>query len=161
MKSYSKTRKPANQLKVEDFSAFPVWEYAIDEEGVDGQDESWVRPVLSKFVPKESYSQLVFSRFRTNSGRDAHGYLVVTPTTSSLTNLSHSGGAIVTPKGQAFVAYFEGRMSESMKNDSVQRISRALNVSVAEIFPLHYELLVSIEGESKPRNGVFTYSPKA
>lgn len=40
-----KTRKPVDQLLPEDLDAFPVWEFATDEEGVPERDETWVRPV--------------------------------------------------------------------------------------------------------------------
>src|SRR3954462_3252023 len=40
------TRKPVDELTAADLEAFPVWEYADDEEGDDeDQDETWVRPV--------------------------------------------------------------------------------------------------------------------
>jgi hypothetical protein len=37
--------KPVNSLTPEDFAMFPVWEYDLDAEGTEGQDETWVRPV--------------------------------------------------------------------------------------------------------------------
>jgi hypothetical protein len=51
-----KTRKPVNELTVEDLLAFPIWEFAADEEGAEGQDETWVRPVRHSQVPREAYS---------------------------------------------------------------------------------------------------------
>lgn len=54
-----KTRKPVNKLTPEDLVTFPIWEFASDEEGVEGQDETWVRPVRRSQVPLEAYSQLV------------------------------------------------------------------------------------------------------
>lgn len=36
------SRSIASQL--DDFLIFPVWEYALDEEGEDSRDETWVRP---------------------------------------------------------------------------------------------------------------------
>ncbi len=41
------TRKPVYRLTPHDLAAFPVWEYADDEEGLPGRDETWMRPVLS------------------------------------------------------------------------------------------------------------------
>jgi hypothetical protein len=37
--------KSVISLTPKDFSEFPVWEYDLDAEGTDGQDETWVRPV--------------------------------------------------------------------------------------------------------------------
>jgi hypothetical protein len=39
-----KIRKPACELTLDDIRRYPVWEYALDEEGEDGQDETTVRP---------------------------------------------------------------------------------------------------------------------
>ena len=42
-----KIRKPVYQLTLADLSASPIWEFALDEEGVLGQDETTVRPYRS------------------------------------------------------------------------------------------------------------------
>ena len=39
-----KIRKPIYELTLDDIREFPVWEYALDEEAEDGQDETTVRP---------------------------------------------------------------------------------------------------------------------
>lgn len=39
------TLKPAHLLTPEDFESYPVWEYDLEHEGDDEQDETWVRPV--------------------------------------------------------------------------------------------------------------------
>jgi hypothetical protein len=39
-----KIRKQVYELKLDDVRRFPVWEFALDEEGEEGQDEATVRP---------------------------------------------------------------------------------------------------------------------
>jgi hypothetical protein len=39
-----KIRKPVNELTLDDIRKFSVWEYALDEETENGQDETTVRP---------------------------------------------------------------------------------------------------------------------
>jgi hypothetical protein len=39
-------RKQVDELKAADFEAAACWEYAVDEEGNEEQDESTVRPLL-------------------------------------------------------------------------------------------------------------------
>jgi hypothetical protein len=39
-----KIRKQVYELTLEDMRKFPVWEFALDEEGEEGQDEATVRP---------------------------------------------------------------------------------------------------------------------
>jgi hypothetical protein len=45
-----KTRKPVDELLAEDLDAFPVWEFATDDEGAPERDETWVRPVRAAHV---------------------------------------------------------------------------------------------------------------
>jgi len=45
VKSDLNTRKPVVEIALQDLMQFPVWEFAIDEEGIEGQDETWIRPV--------------------------------------------------------------------------------------------------------------------
>lgn len=71
-----RTRKPVNQLALDDFEAFPVWEYAIDEEGVSGRDETWVRPVDASAVPKRSYV-IAAADFTAPCGRQFCGSVTV------------------------------------------------------------------------------------
>jgi len=36
--------KPVDELTIEDLQESPIWEWAIDEEETEEQDETWVRP---------------------------------------------------------------------------------------------------------------------
>jgi hypothetical protein len=52
-------RKPFRKIAQTDFSIFPVWEWALDEEGFDG--EAFVRPTAHKTVPKAAFAQYIVS----------------------------------------------------------------------------------------------------
>lgn len=39
--------KPCDTVTAEEFARYPVWVWALDEEGVEGQDETWVKPLIS------------------------------------------------------------------------------------------------------------------
>lgn len=41
-------RKQIYEITLEDLLQFPVWEFALDEEADEGQDESTVRPYKAK-----------------------------------------------------------------------------------------------------------------
>ena len=43
-----RVRKPVDKLTPADLEQFPFWEFALDEEGIAGQDETTVRPVLGR-----------------------------------------------------------------------------------------------------------------
>lgn len=38
--------KSLSDITLEDALQYPIWEWALDEEGVDGQDETWQRPII-------------------------------------------------------------------------------------------------------------------
>lgn len=52
-----KTRKQLFDLTLQDIMQYPCWEYALDEEDIEGQDEQTVRPYLSSppFDPNNAY----------------------------------------------------------------------------------------------------------
>lgn len=131
-------RKPIGQLTLHDLDAFPVWEFAIDEEGVDGQAETWVRPVVANTVPKGLYSLSVACDFRTASGKCFGGFVDVT--TARGVEL---GGAVMLVEGdRAFlpdVEYWD-------PSDDRKAVASALDLPEAEVFPLALTLRVSAAG---------------
>ena len=76
MQTDLKTRKPVQLLGSADFAAFPIWEYADDEEGAKGRDETWVRPVDSATIPRHSYTHAA-ADFTTASGQQLSGCVTV------------------------------------------------------------------------------------
>ena len=63
-----RTRRPVDQLTVKDLEAFPVWEYALDEEGTEGMDETWVRPIDTQVVPADSFCLMVAAVIKLANG---------------------------------------------------------------------------------------------
>lgn len=39
--------KPMDDVTLEDMLQYPIWVFALDEEGDEGQDETWLKPVLN------------------------------------------------------------------------------------------------------------------
>src|SRR3954465_5510483 len=72
------TRKPIDQITVTDLVDFPIWEFCLDEEGIDGMDETGVRPLPAAAAPKEAYSLSVAAEFQTASGLRVDGFIGVT-----------------------------------------------------------------------------------
>ena len=48
------TRKQVYLLSAEDFKSYPIWEFCLDEEGMEGQDEATVKPSEDLEVPGAS-----------------------------------------------------------------------------------------------------------
>ena len=149
-----KTRKPVNELTVEDFLAFPVWEFATDEEGVEGQDETWVRPVRRSQVPLEAYSQLVAADFTTARGLKLQGFMTV----STAEGIEVTAGAVVS--GGAYHV-LPGMSEERAQKEGLswavqsrKKVIEAFGGSAASVFPMAYRLRIAIRGEKTARAGV-------
>ncbi|HZH61138.1 MAG TPA: hypothetical protein VEY70_16560 [Metabacillus sp.] len=58
--------KPVDELTLEDFNESPIWEWAIDKEENEGQDETWVRPSETKNFTEELNGSIVSGELSTN-----------------------------------------------------------------------------------------------
>jgi len=147
------TRKPVDDLTVEDFLAYPIWEFALDEEGIEGRDETWVRPVDSKQVPKGEYSQLVGSEFVTAGGENLHGFMVV----STCDGVEVQAGSLV---GDGYYLPLPQMSEENARKDAPwevrarHELEKALGGRGLRVFPLSYTLRAAIQGETVARSGV-------
>jgi hypothetical protein len=66
-----------HELSVPDFEAFPCWEYASDEEGREGQDESTVRPMTLAQLARATQQVLVSAAFFFPNGRTRLGMVTL------------------------------------------------------------------------------------
>ena len=142
-----RTRKPVDQLKPEDLEAFPIWEFAIDEEESEEQDETWVRPVPGNVVAPDLYSLTVAADFRTASGEAISGAVDVTTAEEFEFGhgvLLHEGKYIFVPSAE-----FTGAKTER------KAVALALGMSVKQVFPLKFTLRALVEGETIFRHGEF------
>ena len=65
----AKIRKPVEKLTLDDFAAFPVWEFALDEESEPDQDETTVRPVpVSVPLDPSDSTYLIAAHFQLADG---------------------------------------------------------------------------------------------
>jgi len=79
-------RKQVYELTVQDFDQHPVWIFALDEEGEEGQDEATVRPrPATRPVDPTEGMMVVKARFTLADGTSMTGY--ITPPTPGLTGL--------------------------------------------------------------------------
>jgi hypothetical protein len=95
-----KVRKQVYELKPADLAQYPAWEFALDEEGEENQDEGTVRPAaVSGALNASDGMFIVGARFRLADGTTMSGYL--TPGVSGEYGLDTVQPAIVTEQGQA------------------------------------------------------------
>ena len=149
MKPYLRTRKPVDQLRLSDITKFPVWEFATDNEGSPGRDETWVRPVDTKVVPADAFSLSVAAKFMTASGREFSG--IVGVTTFGGVEITH--GAVITEQYYVFIPWpgYDGARR------SCQVAAHKLGIPESMLFPLQYELLVPVEGIKHIVRGQYAY----
>jgi len=149
MKPTRKTRKPIDKLSLADISAFPIWEFAADEEGVAGQDETWVRPLVAQEIPLDAYSLSVAAVFEAPTGATFRGVVGI----NTFAGYEAVHAAVVTDNDYVFIPWpgYDGAPK------SVRVAAKQLGLKESELFPLKYRLTVKVQGEAEPRTGVYSY----
>jgi hypothetical protein len=144
------TRRPIDQITVADLVDFPIWEFCLDEEGVEGMDETWVRPLAAAAVPNGAYSLSVAAEFETASGLRVNGLVGVTTAGEveiSQAVLLFGGKYLFVPDKQ------DMRIDALREDDEKLRAAVADALRTSPVFPLRYRLSVLIEGEASHREG--------
>ena len=139
MKVTLSTRKPVTKITATDLRAFPIWEFATDEEAHPDQDETWVRPVQARSVSAGAYSQIVAASFVAQASSPILvGFMVVTTAEQPP---KFSPGVVLFRRGYYFIP----------PSQAPERAAFAELLGIA--FPLSYRLLVPLAGEAQLREG--------
>ncbi|MBI5543941.1 MAG: hypothetical protein HY901_08650 [Deltaproteobacteria bacterium] len=136
-----KVRKQVYDLTPADLERFAVWEYALDEEGVEGQDEATVRPV-SVTDPRKLKGRMVMvrARFELADGSRMVGYL--SPPLGAERDLGTTQPAIVGSFGQ--VTFWMGIIRP--KPSDLAKTYKHLGKSPSQVFPLTFESDIDLPG---------------
>ncbi len=131
-------RRQIYELTLEDLDTCPIWEFASDEEEVEGQDEATVRPRhdLKEYDP--SCSNIVKTQFISRSEAVYYGYC--TPDTEGA--ITHMHPVIITPRGQ--VGFYFGALKPSP--DELMADYERLGTSRENLFPIRFCSLVPAPG---------------
>ncbi len=132
-------RRQDYRLTQVDLTQYPAWEYALDEEGLEGQDERTVRPYHASppLDLKKAYF-IVRARFHLADGTQMVGYI-------KPIKLSGSGfmdpvipvdmnPVIVTEQGQ--VTFWYGALKPEIEH--ISQNYRLLNKKPSEVFPIGF-----------------------
>jgi hypothetical protein len=147
MNSTLATRKPIEDITIEDLKHFPIWEFALDESNED-QDETFIRPIDSKVVPLNNYSMSVHTYFTTASGMEIQGLIEVS--TDDGIELGH--GVLLFDNNYIFVPYNNFDDCE----DEYKEIANILGLNYEDTFPLSFKLSIPIEGNAELIEGKFS-----
>jgi hypothetical protein len=138
--STPRIRKQVSDLTEADFALSSTWEFALDEEGEEGQDEATVRPyAISGELDPKAGMFVVRARFALADGVVMRGYL--TPPVQGDCGLSTLQPIIVTPAGQ--VAFWCGMIVPTPEQiaESYLRLGQSC---VSKVFPIRFESAVPL-----------------
>jgi hypothetical protein len=132
-------RKQVTALIPDDLERFPIWEFALDEEGEEGQDEETLRPRpdLSRADPDEGLF-VVRAELVAADGTRFAGF--VSPQHAS--HVGYVQPTIVTDRGQ--VRFWFGLVAP--RRSVVEAAYNTLGKTAAELFPVRYRALVDHGG---------------
>jgi hypothetical protein len=138
-------RKQVSELTSSDLERYPVWEFALDEEGEEGQDEETVkpRPDLREVDPGAG-TFVVKTRFHAREGTPFRGYLTVSGRRKH--DLGDAQPVIVDGPKQILFWFGIVEPTRSQVDESYTLIGK----SAEELFPLSFEPEVPIRGARLP-----------
>jgi hypothetical protein len=143
------TRKPIDAITSEDLQTFPIWEFAIDEEGQEDQDETWIRPLACASVPLNESAITVATSFTTASGLQIWGATFV----STYAGIEIDGFALLLQNRYITIPPSSQNIHKKVLEDFIA----ALKLTSAEIFPMKYVLAVPIENQTTSIQGLLSY----
>jgi hypothetical protein len=131
----ARIRKPVNELTREDFARYPIWKYATSEEGLEGQDETTVRPYRLRrdYLDAGTEVHLVRANFRLNSGRRLMGFVDVHRGSGG--SIEESQPVITADRGQVVFWYGALKPRKRELADAYERLGVA---SASQVFPLKF-----------------------
>jgi hypothetical protein len=136
-----RVRKQVYELVPADLAEHPIWEFALDEEDVEDQDEATVRPWEGgePLDPAEGMF-VVRASMTLADGTRLLGFL--TPSVRADDSIATIQPSIVTDHGQVDF-WFGAFAPPAARIDGAYAI---LGRDAAAVFPLHYESDVALEG---------------
>jgi hypothetical protein len=134
-------RKQVYELTLRDLEQFPVWEFALDEEGQPGQDEATVkpRPDLASGADLDDGLLVVRAEFTAADGSTFAGF--VTPDPDD--DLSARQPSVVTKNGH--VQFWFGIVEP--EPPELEKRYAALGEAGDDLFPLSYRTSVPVAGK--------------
>jgi hypothetical protein len=129
-----KMRKSVSDLSASDLAVHPVWEFALDEEGEDGQDETTVRPLepCDELDPSTGMF-VVRATFRLADGTEHRGYL--TPPVQGDDSLGTLQPVVVTDQGQVLFWWGAIMPPTTAIAQSYERLGKT---TPSDVFPIHF-----------------------
>jgi hypothetical protein len=137
----ARVRKQVYELTLQDLDTFPVWEFRLDAEGKEGQDESTVRPFTAP-GPLDPTDRMFVVRavFTLADGSRMRGYF--TPPRQGDAGLGTLQPIVVTDRGQ--IRFWCGTAAPDSKR--LAHIYEMLGKDAKHVFPVRFESEVELVG---------------
>ena len=145
MQTTLSTRRPVDELTTSDLATFPVWEFVLDEEDVEDQDETWVRPVPTSVVPADGFSLSVAAVLKLANGLVYPGVMFC----DTHASFDISAIALLTTKGRIL-------FSRSDSPAEIRRSLKRLGLGQQHVFPLDYCTRAPAARTGLPERGSFS-----
>lgn len=147
METTLQTRKPIDALTSKDLEAFTIWEFAMDEEADDEQDETWVRPLERATIPRDALSLSVAADFVAADGTPFVGIVAV----STDEEIAFDGASLLADGAYVYAAH-GAKTPLRYKTSAASELGKP----PGGIYPLRFTLRALLEGEAAPRSGIFS-----
>jgi len=137
-----KIRKQVYDLTLEDFKQYSLWEFALDEEGVEGQDEATVRPFVSQ-IPNDLPAAMFVTTatFTLSDGAEARGFLYPPFGRDEETDLGIIQPNIITDQGQ--IPFWHGIREPN--STEISDFLKMMGKPSTDVFPLKYACDIKID----------------
>ncbi len=139
-------RKSIADLTVEDLRVHAIWEFASDEEGLIGQDETTVRPYVGSIPANLECGLIALADFKLADGTHHIGYVSAQPDAAN--DIGSAQPVIVCAGGQIGFWYGAVRPSVIERTQSLSKLER----TPEQVFPFLFRsrngaLVETIKGE--------------
>ncbi len=147
--------KRADSLTVRDFRAHPVWEYALDAEGLEGHDETSMRPVL-KLPVSTLDNRVVGTKVRLANGNEVWAVISNVDVRSAY-RTAHFLCVSVLRGGKVFdlARYHDSGYARR----GPKALARFLGMGIDDVFPMSYDLRAYVRGNRATLVGTIPKKP--
>ncbi len=151
------TRKPVHAITPADAAAFPIWEYATDEESLPGRDETWVRPIL-QFPVASLSNRIALVPIRLANGQTRLGALSNVDLADPSEHEHFLTLGVYCDDGTQFVlARYHDHHREEY---GPQALADFLGLPLDDVFPIAFDLSAVAFGNPSCLRGTIEREPK-
>jgi hypothetical protein len=125
-------RKSITDLTFDDLISYPLWEFASDEESIEGQDETTIRPIASGTPAALGFGVIAAANFELADGTRLIGYVNASPEAAD--DISAMQPVVVCDRGQ--VGFWFGALKPN-STEIAENLSK-FGRTMESVFPIKF-----------------------